>query len=215
MWVSTAKILETFRKVKQIQEHMQKYCIAPDRAKLSIEDLQRVIEDMYDLKIEKREVAFEGSFVRGIVERYADRARILIRKNQEEDWLRFTAVKELCQIAISEKEDWSVDGTKTLENILYEAHLDKLTGGERSPTDPVPPHPTQSEKLAEMAAIELMYPYVYRPADLEALAANKTTHRAISVHFRAPEYAIGWALSERYHEMATEFWTTGKLGENK
>jgi len=208
MLVDGAKLVTTFKKVKQIQEQMHQYCIAPDRAKLSVQDLQRVIEGMYDLKIEMREVAFEGLFVRGIVERYPGRARILIRKNQEEDWLRYTAVKELCQVAITEKEDWSVEGTLTLENLLDEARLDKVADDKDRRQ---PPRPTQSEKFAEVAAIELMYPFIYRDADLGAIAATKTTHRAVAVHFAAPEFVIGWALSARHHAMASEFWKTGTL----
>lgn len=208
MLVDGAKVVMTFKKVKQIQEQMREYCIAPDRAKLSVEDLQRVISTMYSLQIEKREVAFEGSYVRGVVERYPGRARILIRKDQEEDWLRYTAVKELCQVAICEKEDWSVEGTTTLENLLDEARLDKVM---EEKDRQQPPHPTQSEKLAEVAAIELMYPFIYRDADLAAIAAKKTTYRAIAVHFAAPEFVIGWALSARHHAMATEFWKTGDL----
>jgi len=110
-------------------------CLAPDRAKLSVEDLQWAIQDMYSVKIEKREVAFEGEFVRGLMERYEGRARILIRKNQEEDWIRFASIKELCQVAISEKEDWSVEGTKTLDALLYEVYLDKH-GDEKTNSTP-------------------------------------------------------------------------------
>jgi hypothetical protein len=208
MWVLDTKIEETFRKVKQIQEHMQRCCIAPDRAKLSVEDLHWAISDMYGIQIEKHEVAFEGEYVRGLVERYENRARILVRKNQEEDWLRFTNVKELCQIAISEKEDWSVDGTKTLDALLYEVRLDNHEEDEKSDERAkiVAPHPIQSEKLAEIAAIELMYPFRYRDADMTAIDGNKTTLRAIAVHFHAPEFVVGTALNPRHLSLATDFW---------
>src|SRR3979411_2137756 len=73
MIVSTAKIEATYRKVKHIKEHMRTYCLAPDRAKLSVEDLQWCIADMYQVKIEKHEVAFEGEYLRGLVERYKER----------------------------------------------------------------------------------------------------------------------------------------------
>ena len=184
-------------------------CIAPDRAKLSVEDLQWAIQDMYQIAIKKREVAFEGQYVRGLMERYEGRARILIRKNQEEDWIRFASTKELCQVAISEKEDWSVDGTKTLDSLLYEVHLD-MHGDEKTNSTPpkqLVPAPIQSEKLAEIAAIELMYPFSYRADDLAALKANKTTLRKLAVHFHAPEYVIGTALSAGHHRLATEAWS--------
>lgn len=184
-------------------------CLAPDRAKLSVEDLQWAIQDMYEITISKREVAFEGEYVRGLMERYEKRARILIRKNQEEDWIRFASVKELCQVAISEKEDWSVDGTRTLDALLYEVFLDKHGSEEENnkPPKELTPNPIQSEKLAEIAAIELMYPFNYRSDDLAAMAANKTTLRKIAVHFHAPEFVIGTALSAGHHKIATKIWT--------
>lgn len=215
MWILSTKLEETFRKVQQIQEHMDMCCLAPDRAKLSIEDLQWAIGDMYAIAIEKIEVAFEGSFVRGMMERYEKRARILIRKDQEEDWIRFACVKELCQVAISEKEDWSVEGASTLEALLYEVYLDRHGDEEETSKPPkkMAAHPIQSEKLAEIAAIELMYPFKYRAVDIDAVAANKITHRALAVHFHAPEFVIGTALSAGHHKIATQMWK--KISETK
>jgi hypothetical protein len=210
MWLHYAKLEETFRKVKAIQEHMHMCCLAPDRAKLSVEDLQWCIGDLYNIKIDKVEVAFEGAHVRGVVERYERRARILVRKNQEEDFVRFTTVKELCQIAVSEKEDWSVFGAKTLETLLYEVTLD-LKDARTESDQKAPAHPIQSEKLAELAAIELMYPFKFRAADKEALEAGSTTLRALAVHFHTPEFVIGSALHPKHLEMAQEFWS--KIGD--
>lgn len=181
-------------------------CLAPDRAKLSVDDLQWVIEDLYEIKIQKIEVAFEGSFLHGLVERYTGRARILVRKNQEEDYVRFTTIKELCQIAISEKEDWSIEGTKTLDALLYEVRLDTSAEKVEERAKTVIPHPIQSEKLAEIAAIELMYPFKYRAADIAAVEAGATTLRALAVHFHAPEFVIGTALHPTHHALAEEFW---------
>ena len=52
MWLLKGKLEETFRKVNAIQEHIQMCCLAPDRAKLSVDDLQWVIEDLYEIKIQ-------------------------------------------------------------------------------------------------------------------------------------------------------------------
>jgi hypothetical protein len=104
---------------------MQQYCIAPHRAKLSVEDLQRCISDMYGIQIEMKEVLFEGEYLRGLVERYANSARIFIRAGQGEEWMRFTATKELCHLAIDEKEDWSPSGHETIQSLLIEERLDQ------------------------------------------------------------------------------------------
>jgi hypothetical protein len=64
-----------------------------------------------------------------VVERYADRARILLRAGQGDDWMRFTATKELYHLAIDEKEDWSPRGHETIQSLLIEERLD-LDGDE-------------------------------------------------------------------------------------
>lgn len=195
MLVSTEKVEFTYRKVKVIREHMKRYCQAPDRAKLSIEDLQWCVSDMYDIKIEKREVAFEGEFLRGLVERYEDRARILIRAGQPDEWMRFTAAKELCHIAIDQREDWSPRGHETIESLLLEDQLDKQTNGgdEEVKQRQVAAVPVQSERLAIIAATELMYPHEFRAADRKEIDAGTSTLRKIALHFHVPEYVIGSA----------------------
>lgn len=205
MIVSTAKIETTYRKVKHIREHMKAYCLAPDRAKLSIEDLRWCISDMYDVKIEMREVAFEGEYLRGLVERYEGRARILIRAGQGEEWMRFTAAKELCHIAIDEKEDWSPRGHETIENLLLEDQLDNQDADKHKARKMA--HATaQSEKLAVIAAIELMYPHEFREDDLKKIAERGTTQKALALHFHVPEYVIGSALHPGRIEFARLGW---------
>jgi hypothetical protein len=39
--------------------------------------------------------------------------------------MRFTAAKELCHIAIDQREDWSPRGHETIQNMLVEDQLDQ------------------------------------------------------------------------------------------
>ncbi len=209
MLVTTKRIEAVYRKVKHIKEHMQKNCLAAERAKLSIEDLRWCISDMYNLKILKIEVAFEGMYLRGMVERYKDRARILIRAGQGEEWMRFTTAKELCHLAVDELEDWSPKGHETIERLLIEEHLDQTeTEKTQEPTQArqLADSKAQSEKMAEIAAIELMYPYEFRAADIKALAEQKTTLKALALHFHVPEYVIGSALHPARMHIADLGW---------
>jgi len=193
MIVETAKIEATFRKVKQIKEYMQEYCIAPNRAKLSVEDLQRCISEMYNIEIEKREVLFEGDYLRGLVERYEGRARILIRAGQGEEWMRFTATKELCHLAIDQVEDWSPRGHETIQALLIEERLDQDENDAAQKARKLADARAQSEKLAEIAAGELMYPHEFREGDIKDIASGKTTLKALAMHFHVPTYIIGVA----------------------
>jgi hypothetical protein len=110
----------------------------------------------------------------------------LLRKDQVEDMMRFASVKELCQVALDEPEDWSPAGTETLEAYGYEVALD-MAGGNGEKRKLAERH-IQSERLAEIAATELMYPFEFRAQDLADITAQKTTRKAIALHFHMPEF---------------------------
>jgi Zn-dependent peptidase ImmA (M78 family) len=204
MLVSTVKIESTYRKVKHIREHMRQNCLAPDRAKLSVEDFQWCVCDMYGVTIEKFEIAFEGEFLRGLVERYESHARILIRAGQPDEWMRFTAVKELCHIAIDQREDWSPRGHETIQSLLLEDQLDQKDNGDDARE--LAAVTVQSERLAIIAATELMYPHEFRDQDLKEIDAGTATLRKIALHFHVPEYVIGSALHPGRIKLARMGW---------
>jgi hypothetical protein len=186
-----------FRKVLQVREHLKAYCLGHDRPDLSVEDLHRTIESMYDIKIEKYQVPFEGKFLSGLTERINGGAKIYIKKNSEDDSKRFAAIKELCHVLIDEKEDWSSDGVRTISTLLVEYVVnDNDTSTAFS----------QSEVFAEIAALEVSYPYADRVKDRELVAAGTlTTVRAAGI-YRLPEFFIDRALSDWYHELSTSIW---------
>jgi Zn-dependent peptidase ImmA (M78 family) len=164
---------------------------------LRVEEFQLAISRMYNLKIDKNQVAFEGSFLRGMMERYAYRITIYVKKNQEEDWKRFATVKELCHVMNDEKKDWSHEGHKTIRTLLAEHRI-----ANEAAAVPV----VQSETLAELAATELLYPLEQRSHDLLALNGEKLTIAKIAIYYKIPEVIVEGALSDNYHAMATKVW---------
>jgi Zn-dependent peptidase ImmA (M78 family) len=197
MIVSTDLAHAVFKKVKYIREEYRRTVLNGDANVISVESLQRVIEGMYRFKIQKSLVPFEGEFIRGMMERWHDRLQIWVRANQSPDWLRFTATKEMCHGVIDEEEDWSVKGVGTLEDILVEYRLVEGEAAARA---------TQSEIFAELAAIELLYPFECREADIQALARNETTLVKIAGYHGIPTAMVGRALSPSHHEFASRFW---------
>ncbi len=164
-WVYTSKLESAFRKVRDIQEFVRTYVLAPDKIPVSVEDTQWAIEQKYGLKIAKELVDFHAVHIRGMVERYDDgRANIFIRLNQDVDeesnkyWHRFIAVKEMAHLAIDEKEDWNPDGSRTIEELIKDHGFD----GMRPAAEEI-----QSEVLAELVAIEILYPMEFRQGDLD------------------------------------------------
>lgn len=153
---------------------------------------------MYGVTITKSQVPFEGTFLRGLMERYAASIIIRVRKNQDDDWKRFTSVKELCHVVIDETEDWSTAGVETINDLLVEYYLTEGDAARRV---------TQSEMFAEIAAIELMYPFEFREADISKLKTSDTTHVRIANQHGLPASMVGRALDAHYHiNIASKFW---------
>jgi Zn-dependent peptidase ImmA (M78 family) len=192
------KAISVFRKVSQVQDELKAYCLEHERPDLPVEEFERAISRMYGLSISKDQVPFEGSFLRGMMERYHDKIVIYIKKNQEEDWKRFATVKELCHVMNDEEEDWSHEGHKTIKNLLAEHRI-----ANANPAAPV----VQSETFAEIAATELLYPYKQRLRDLTDLNGDKMTIAKIAIYHKIPEVIVENAISDNYHAMAMRLWS--------
>jgi Zn-dependent peptidase ImmA (M78 family) len=136
-----------------------------------------------------------------MMERYPDKVIIYIKKNMEEDWKRFAAVKELCHVVNDENEDWSIDGTGTIRALLAEHHI----CSEKIAKDIV-----QSETFAEIAAIELLYPFKDRVVDLDSINGGGLSTSKIAGHYKIPEKMVSQALSEFYHKTVESLWKSIK-----
>lgn len=201
MLLDPQKLTAALNKVRVIREHMAAGFCAPGPV-LSVMDLQWAVGDAYALNIEMLEVSFDGQHFRGKVERYTgNRARILVRAQQSPEFMRFVSVKELCHLMNDEEDDWSAIGTETISNLLREWEMCLNDGVGHA--DPV--NPLQSEYLAEIGAIELLYPFEFREADLVKLASGETTIAKIALEHEAPAYAIEQALA--HHETFKKYWT--------
>lgn len=197
MLLDDVRTITAFRKVLQLRDEIKAYCLAPDRPDLPVEDFQAIVTRMYGVAIKKFEVPFEGTFLRGMIERYPSRAVIYVKKNMEEDWKRFAAVKEMCHIVNDEREDWSIDGASTIRKMLAEYHIrrDRLV---------IPA--VQSEVLAEITAIEILYPYEERLRDIDSVSGSGNTIAQIASFYKIPEVIVAQALSDWYHDMARTVW---------
>lgn len=200
MQVDFQKVLEVFRKVKQLKEHADLYCLDPKRIPVSISDMTRVVADMYGLNIETYEVVFAGDRLRSLVERYADnRAIIYVKHDLTPEVQRFSVTKELMHLVIDEPEDWSPAGVTTLQSFFTEMSI--TNGG-----DHLAEARAQSEALAEIAATEVLYPYEFRNLDAEELAARKTTWPKLSLRYEMPRYTITRAHAEWFRKIADTAW---------
>lgn len=201
MIISGDKAVAVYKKVAQIRAHYRAYNLVGDSNRLSIEDFHRTVADLYQVTITKAQVAFSGSYVRGMMERYDNLVKIRVRLDQDQDWKRFTAVKELCHVIIDEVEDWSTDGVETIKDLLMEYTLESGVEARRV---------MQSEALAELAAIELMYPYDCRSHDISLLASASAsvTEAKIAHYYGLPAVIVGRALNAVFNEtVAKPIWS--------
>ena len=161
---------------------------------VSVENLQRIIERLAQLRIRKFLVDFDGSSLRGNVERYDDHVDIHVRKSLSDAWQRFTVVKELCHILLDEEEDWSVDVVNTISDLLSFSGF----SGEESAE-------IRSEKLAEVMALELAYPIADRRPDLVKIASGAKTSE-IAASRKIPAIWVERALNEEYLTACEDTW---------
>lgn len=190
MHISNDRIAVMLKKVAVLREQLGALCLAKQEPALRVMDLHFVVEQVYGLKIEMIEVDFAAVYLRGKVERYANNtARVLVRSGVADTDKRLATVKELCHLALDEKEDWSTDGCIMVDALIDESRAYLKGKGIEAPTSPL-----QSEALALIAAGELMYPSEYRAADAEKLAKNETTISAIALQHDVPPFVIEHAL---------------------
>jgi Zn-dependent peptidase ImmA (M78 family) len=154
---------------------------------------------MYGLKIDIFEVVFAGDRLRSLVERYNDkRAVIYVKHDLTPEVQRFSVTKELMHLVIDEPEDWSPAGVATLQSFFTEMSIGN--GDHLAETR------AQSEALAEIAAIEVLYPYEFRSSDAADIASKKTTWPKLSLHYEMPRYALTRAHADWYKKIADAAW---------
>jgi Zn-dependent peptidase ImmA (M78 family) len=188
------KLVRAFELAKRVNHYY--WVHTPDEAlNMRVENIQRIVSWMSRLPVEKLEVDFEGEIIRGVYERYADRVVIYIRKKQSKEWIRFTIVKELCHLLIDQVGDFFPDGVETLRGLLkFEMKADDMTPA------------LLSERLAEVTALELIYPLEFREPDLADLKAKKVTIADIVAKREVPSLWVQYALDDEYIEACKYFW---------
>lgn len=207
MLVDEEQLERLLRKLANIREEIKSYTIPGDEPSPSVEDLQFAIQNMYSLQIVKYEVLFTAVYLQSMVRRYADgRAIILIRSGQSLTHQRCATVKELCHLALDEREDWSPNGTATIKGLIETFKLELYHNGNHEPQNRV----MLQEHLALFAAAELLYPEQYRDADYAELCAKRTslqrlaldrlvTPRIVNIALNPTNRAACVAVRQRIH----------------
>lgn len=163
--------------------------------KVSVENLETIVSRLTQLYVVKRRLFFAGAAVRGNYELYKDRLIIRVRKGQSLEWERFTVVKELCHPLIDKPEEFLPDAEKLIKALLQFQGLDGET-----------PPQVISERLAEMAALELLYPLEFREGDREKRKAGISIAQ-IGLDRGVPPVWVERAQSQKLLDSCRTMWS--------
>jgi len=111
-------------------------------------------------------------------------------------WKRFVALKELMHILVDkDDDDLTPYGDIILEKLVLEGHIGVISGNGDEP-------PAQSELVAEVAAIEVIYPVGLRTNDSKQIQDpdSEITMAKVGLRYEAPGPIISTALNDEYLE---------------
>lgn len=194
MIITLAKFQTLIKKVQEIKEDQKLYCLDPNRIPVSLDDIVYVVKEKYEVSISVSYVDFEGEYLRGMLERSDKHVDIYIRESQIESWQRFIIVKEIGHIVIDEPEDWAIDPVNTIDGVL----LHSVLGSSKDDEENNAPPEVQSERLATVAAAELLFPYELRAAARTQLQNGEISMRRLALDFEIPDSVVSWILSDTY-----------------
>jgi hypothetical protein len=164
----------------------------------SIEEIQDYVVATTGWSVTKEEVIYpQGQYIRGRLHRLTGkRALIHIRRDQEPDWKRLVAAKELFELLVAGEEDMCPYGDEILETLVLEGHI-----GIISVENPNGGNGHQTELISELAAMETLYPLGHRLKDIEKLhPKGALTIGKLSLQYGIPEGTAATMVSSRYRK---------------
>lgn len=197
MAADISKILKCFTLAKKVNHYY--WLHTPDSSpRPKIENIERVVEVMTGLRIDKKEVKTGGSIIRGLTERYEDSALILIRADQPLEWKKYTTVKEYCHLVYDDEAEFEPNPLETLEQLVMRRGLD---------LDETLSPAIISERIAEIMALEIIYPVELRQQDAATLKDGGARAMDDLVKLRhVPAVHIESAVRPTYLESCLGIW---------
>ena len=161
-----------------------------------VPNLIKVAELLSGKALEVHRVDFRAVHISSVLIRWSDGGLILVRADQSDDWVSFCTVKELCHFICDIEEEFQVDPLKSLNQIVEDSADTLLIS--KSPTE-------IAEELAEMMALELLYPLENREEDVR-LISDKASISEIAKKRKIPSSYLERALNPKYHSAICAVW---------
>ncbi len=192
------KILEAFVAAANVLEEYWAHTDGDEKnGVISIENTEKAIENLSGVTIKKQRIDFDGKIIRSKIEReQGGDAKIFLRSNQSDSWLRYASIKEYSHILLDDKEDFEPDPTVTLIELFEKSGLF---------LDPNDSAAKRSERIAEILALELIYPFEWREKD-RALIDDGGKVSDLEAKLGVPAAHIEKALHPDYIESCKQMW---------
>ncbi|MEH6699389.1 MAG: hypothetical protein V7672_11860 [Brevundimonas sp.] len=190
------KIQSGFELARQINEAV--WMDGRDSQQLSVDELCDYVGQEFSVNITIQVLDVETKAVLGFIMRYEEgrRACVYIVKNTPIRWKRLVGVKELCHVVVDTEEDFNPNGVDTLQRMMsLVADMDAIEN-----------LALRSEHIAEMVALELIYPHEDRRAHMDAIGRGEATFADIGTRYRLPEIIIQMILTPAYLAMCDKYW---------
>ncbi|MEJ2790077.1 MULTISPECIES: ImmA/IrrE family metallo-endopeptidase [unclassified Pseudoxanthomonas] len=188
MILDSGDVIFGLQKAKEIAEQYKLYTLAADRDARSVDDLVKICGEYLEKTVRIRELNLpaEDRVIRAMFAALADGTfEIYVLAELGERERRFVLCKELFHVVLDQERCRSMD--------IYR-HLEEATAS-FSTQDSRPNSPVAWEILAEVAAMEFLFPYAERAAILLASNGNPD-FSAIARRYGIPQAHIENYLSQ-------------------
>jgi len=188
--IDTNRLPAVFDEVRKVRDAIDRYCLAPDKIPVSLDDIQAAIWELYVVRVTTRLIPLNSQLLRGVIEIYSNSAIIYVDANLNLANTRYVIAKEICHIMLMMAENCTIDPVVIVEYFVQDGILGNST----------PSHEliVMYEELTKFGAIELLFPYHIRAGSMKKLAAGTETLFTLSEWLRMPENIVEFALSDKY-----------------
>lgn len=159
---------------------------------VDLNKIRKIIEKNTGLKIIYQYKDWESSRVKGCLIRYEDKAIIQTLRNDKglnDCWTRFIRCKEIGHLIL----DGVASYTDNIEQLVHELVEVKVLAIDSSPA-------AKSEALAEMAAIELLFPMAIRGQFKDMIVSEGFPVLEVAKILRIPVIYVERAISKSYED---------------
>lgn len=194
MYLNAEKVLCALDWSDKVIQALNVWDANSSRIPVSIEELQDYVAANTAWTITKEEVVYpQGQYIRGRLHRLENNvAKIHVRRDQDQDWKRLVAAKELFELLIGTPDDMCPYGDEILEMLVLEGHVG-IIGGPGDGSN------GQTELISELAAMETLYPLSHRLVDLENMRPKgPLTIGKLSLKYGIPEGTVSTLINRRY-----------------